>query len=88
MLMLQHNAGLTASHPYSSNPIEWPFLLKGISFWTRNEGQEQIYMIGNLFGAWGCVASLSVFTGIWGADQLSRRRGQEPIDEREFIIII
>ncbi|EOR01782.1 Dolichyl-phosphate-mannose--protein mannosyltransferase 4 [Wallemia ichthyophaga EXF-994] len=79
--MLKHNAGLTNSHPYASAPIEWPFQLKGISFWTNNDTQQQIYMIGNVFGAWGSIAALSIFAGIWGADQLSRRRGQEPIEE-------
>lgn len=82
--MLKHNAGLTNSHPYASTPIEWPFQLKGISFWTNNDAQQQIYMIGNVFGAWGSVAALSIFAGIWGADQLSRRRGQEPIEDRKW----
>src|SRR6266404_650942 len=52
LLMLQHNAGLTASHPYSSPPLNWPFLLSGISFWTQSEGQKQIYLIGNIIGWW------------------------------------
>lgn len=55
LLMLQHNAGLTASHPYASNPINWPFLLAGISFWTENKDQKQIYMVGNIVGWWICV---------------------------------
>ncbi|TIB73487.1 hypothetical protein E3Q18_03186 [Wallemia mellicola] len=81
LLMLKHNAGLTNPHPYASTPIEWPFQLKGISFWTDNDKQEQIYMIGNVFGAWLSIAAISIFAGIWGADQLSRRRGQEPIED-------
>ena len=81
MLMIQHNAGLTASHPYATNPINWPFLLSGISFWTQNDTKRQIYMIGNVVGWWTCVVSLSVFTGIVGADLLARRRGIQPIPE-------
>lgn len=81
MLMLQHNAGLTASHPYASSPINWPFLLSGISFWTQNEGQKQIYMIGNLVGWWACVVALSVYVGILGADLLGRRRDLNPIGD-------
>jgi len=80
-LMIQHNSGLTASHPYATNPINWPFLLSGISFWTQNETKRQIYMIGNVVGWWTCVISLSVFTGIVGADLLARRRGIQPIPE-------
>lgn len=84
LLMLQHNAGLTASHPYASGPINWPFLVSGISFWTDSKDQRQIYMIGNLFSWWTCTVALSVFVGILGADLLARRRGIEPIPDREF----
>ena len=78
-LMLQHNAGLTASHPYASSPINWPFLLSGISFWTQSEGQKQIYLIGNIVGWWTCALALSLYVGIIGADLIAKRRGIEPI---------
>lgn len=84
MLMLQHNAGLTASHPYASNPINWPFLISGISFWTDNKDQRQIYLIGNIIGWWTCTIALSVFVGVIGADLLARRRGIEPIPDRKY----
>jgi dolichyl-phosphate-mannose-protein mannosyltransferase len=83
LLMLQHNAGLTASHPYASGPINWPFLLSGISFWTENSTQKQIYLIGNVVGWWTSVVALSIYVGIVGADLLARRRGIEPIPDRE-----
>jgi len=79
LLMLQHNAGLTASHPYASAPINWPFLLSGISFWTQSEGQKQIYLIGNIIGWWTCALALSLYVGIVGADFIAKRRGVEPI---------
>ncbi|KAJ3733211.1 glycosyltransferase family 39 protein [Lentinula guzmanii] len=79
LLMLQHNAGLTASHPYASGPLNWPFLIAGISFWTENDPQKQIYLIGNLVGWWTCVVALSIYVGILGADLLSRRRNSNPI---------
>ncbi|OWZ57531.1 dolichyl-phosphate-mannose-protein mannosyltransferase [Cryptococcus neoformans] len=81
VLMLQHNAGLTSTHPYQSTPIEWPFCLSGISFWTRNEGQQQIYMIGNLLAWWICAVSVSVYVGVVAADMLARRRGIHPIED-------
>lgn len=85
ILMLQHNAALTSSHPYASESIEWPFCLSGVSFWTNNDEQQQIYMIGNLLGWWICAVSVSVFVGIVGADMLARRRGMEPIEEGKSI---
>lgn len=81
ILMLQHNAGLTSSHPYASNPIEWPFSLSGISFWTDSDKNQQIYMIGNLLDWWICAIAVSIYVGIIGADMLARRRGLEPIED-------
>ncbi len=81
LLMLQHNAGLTGSHPYASSPINWPFLLSGISFWTENDQKQQIYLAGNPLGWWVCVMALSVFAGIIGADLMARRRNIKPIPE-------
>lgn len=83
--MLQHNAGLTASHPYASQPFDWPFVLGGISFWTENEQKKQIYLIGNVASWWICVLGMSVFVGVIGADTLARRRGIDPIPERACI---
>jgi dolichyl-phosphate-mannose-protein mannosyltransferase len=84
LLMLQHNAGLTASHPYASSPINWPFLLSGISFWTENESRKQIYFIGNIIGWWTCVVAISIYIGIIVADLLARRRGLDPIPDRAY----
>ncbi|KAF9403182.1 hypothetical protein BGX21_006548 [Mortierella sp. AD011] len=78
--MFSHNAGLTGKHPYQSSPIEWPFLIKGISFWTHNDTRKQIYLIGNPIGMWIAVAGLAVIVGVTGADVLSRRRGFYPLN--------
>jgi dolichyl-phosphate-mannose-protein mannosyltransferase len=83
LLMMQHNAGLTASHPYASSPINWPFLVSGISFWTDNDVKKQIYFIGNIIGWWTCAVALSIFVGIVGADLLARRRGMDPLPDGE-----
>ena len=83
--MFYHNNALTSSHPYSSQPISWPFLLRGVSFWTKGEEiRQQIYFIGNPIGWWLAVGFLAVFTGIIAADQVTRRRGVESIEERNI----
>ncbi|OZJ04054.1 hypothetical protein BZG36_03562 [Bifiguratus adelaidae] len=79
--MLSHNAALTSSHPYSSDPISWPFLLKGISFWTQNSTRRQIYLLGNPIGWWLAAGSLAVFAGVTLADAIARRRGMDAIDD-------
>lgn len=83
--MFFHNNALTSSHPYSSEPFQWPFLLRGVSFWTHNETREQIYFIGNPLGWWIASGLLAVFVGIVGADQLSLRRGIDALEESKFL---
>lgn len=80
--MFHHNSALTSSHPYASQPISWPFLLRGVSFWTHNDTRQQIYFIGNPLGWWLVSSLLAVFVGIIGADQLALRRGMDALDER------
>lgn len=74
-LMFAHNAGLIASHPYSSPASSWPFAGKGISFWTNNEAHKQIYLVGNLVGWWVAAGSVFLIFGILPADLFARRRG-------------
>lgn len=80
--MFYHNNALTASHPYASLPFQWPFLLRGVSFWTQESTRQQIYFLGNPIGYWIVAAMLAVFAGIIGADQLSLRRGVDALDRR------
>ncbi|EON64187.1 dolichyl-phosphate-mannose-protein mannosyltransferase [Coniosporium apollinis CBS 100218] len=80
--MFYHNNALTSSHPYASFPISWPFLLRGVSFWTENDTRQQIYFLGNPIGWWLASSLLAVFAGIIGADQLAVRRGIDALDDR------
>jgi dolichyl-phosphate-mannose-protein mannosyltransferase len=80
--MFWHNSQLTSSHPYASQPYQWPFLLRGVSFWTHNDTRQQIYFLGNPIGWWLASSLLAVFVGIIGADQVSLRRGMDALDHR------
>ncbi|KAF4123434.1 dolichyl-phosphate-mannose-protein mannosyltransferase [Geosmithia morbida] len=80
--MFYHNSKLTSSHPYASHPYQWPFLLRGVSFWTQNETRQQIYFVGNPFGWWLASGLLAVYVGILAADQVSLRRGVDVLDHR------
>jgi len=85
--MFLHNNALTSSHPYASEPFQWPFLLRGVSFWTKESTREQIYFLGNPVGWWIASSLLAVFAGIIGADQLSLRRGVDALEESMFPFI-
>jgi dolichyl-phosphate-mannose-protein mannosyltransferase len=84
--MFYHNNALTSSHPYASQPFQWPFLLRGVSFWTQNDTRQQIYFLGNPIGYWIVSSLLAVFAGIIGADQLSLRRGIDALDPCELLL--
>lgn len=85
--MFFHNNALTSSHPYASEPFIWPFLLRGVSFWTQNETRQQIYFLGNPLGWWLASSLLAVYAGIIAADQLSLRRGVDALDQRKFVSV-
>lgn len=80
--MFYHNSKLTSSHPYASHPYQWPFLLRGVSFWTQAETRQQIYFVGNPIGWWLASGLLAVYVGIIAADQVSLRRGTDVLDHR------
>ena len=82
--MFYHNNKLTSSHPYASHPYQWPFLIRGVSFWTQSETRQQIYFLGNPFGWWLASSLLAVYAGIIGADQVSLRRGINALDHRKY----
>lgn len=85
--MISHNSGLTKPHPYSSGPINWPFLVRGISFWTLGDKNQQIYLLGNPFTWWLAIGSIAVLVGVLSADLISRRRGIQPIPDRKKFYI-
>ncbi|ORY38992.1 PMT-domain-containing protein [Rhizoclosmatium globosum] len=73
-LMFVHNAALTTSHPYSSTPGTWPFVVRGVSFWETKEGLRQIYLLGNPFIWWFSIGCVAMFMGIWIVDRIVLRR--------------
>ncbi|KAG5518991.1 hypothetical protein PMAC_002522 [Pneumocystis sp. 'macacae'] len=73
--MLRHNSRLKASHPYSSYPIEWPLLNRGISFWTNHSQFQQIYLLGNPVGWWFEISFIVIFVTVVISDQILLRRG-------------
>jgi len=82
-IMFLSNIDAWGEHPYASKPFQWPFLLRGVSFWTKRDAHQQIYLLGNPVGWWVASSLLIVFVGIVGADQLSLRRSVDILEERK-----
>ncbi|KAG5459353.1 MAG: MIR motif-containing protein [Olpidium bornovanus] len=72
-VMWNTNQGLTDSHPFDSKPATWPFLTRGISFWTKD--QKQIYLLGNPFVWWMATMSVSMFAAAKLVLALRKQRG-------------
>lgn len=72
--MFRENNALTASHPYASEPITWPFLIRGVSFWTNAPNRAQIYFHGNFVGWYIEDIVIALFVGAIAADQFMRKR--------------
>lgn len=79
LTMFAQNNALTASHPYASEPITWPFLVRGVSFWTDDETKQQIYFIGNFLGWWLEITMIAIYAGVLIADQLCLKRNINPL---------
>ena len=60
-IMLNANAGIKATHPYSSFWWQWPMMVKPIYYWAN--GNNGIYLLGNPVLWWGVGG---VFTWLMG----------------------
>lgn len=61
--MWKVNKGLTSHHPWRSDPIEWPLLLRGINYWVKDA--KHVYFMGNAVTWWlstGAIFTLIVYT--------------------------
>lgn len=73
--MIRHNNALTSSHPYSSSPITWPFVVRGISFWEKKDGLKQIYLLGHPFTWWFSIFGVLLYAAMWILDRILLQRG-------------
>ncbi|KAJ2197273.1 Dolichyl-phosphate-mannose--protein mannosyltransferase 4 [Coemansia sp. RSA 520] len=79
-LMFRHNNALTTVHPFQSTPLTWPFMVRGISFWTDKDSRRQIYLMGNPVGWWISDVALLMYGGTMVMIALLTRRNVEVVD--------
>ncbi|KAN0062344.1 Dolichyl-phosphate-mannose--protein mannosyltransferase 1 [Thecaphora frezii] len=78
-VMWETNAGLTERHAYDSRPQSWPFLRRGINFWTKDH--RQIYLIGNPLVWWASSASVVAYLGLRALLMLRAKRGYRDLHD-------
>lgn len=58
-VMWHINGELKGYHNWQSNPQDWPWLIRGINYWSRDKAQ--VYFLGNPVVWWSATASVIGF---------------------------
>lgn len=72
---IRHNAALIDNHPFKSDPLSWPFVLRGVSYWDKNK-MARIYLLGNPLAWYICLAGLAAFVTGAIRELYKERRGR------------
>lgn len=76
------NQGLNDHHPWQSSPHEWPLLLRGINYWSKEH--KQVYLLGNAVTWWTATACLITFFIYAGVTVLRWHMGQPLSTEKNI----
>ncbi|XP_013793858.1 protein O-mannosyl-transferase 1-like [Limulus polyphemus] len=79
--MLTVNQENVQDHMYSSEPMEWPFLSRGIAYWISPHSNAQIHLIGNVVIWYSATVGMFVYLAIFLFYILRRRRACYDIPE-------
>ncbi|XP_075163865.1 protein O-mannosyltransferase rt [Haematobia irritans] len=77
-------SGQVQSHMYSSSPLDWPLLTRGIAYWVSSNSNAQIHLLGNILIWYTSTLSLLVYFALFIFYLLRRRRLCFDIDEKEW----
>ncbi|XP_070581898.1 protein O-mannosyl-transferase 1-like isoform X2 [Ptychodera flava] len=59
--MLTAMSEVTQEHRYSSEPIEWPLMARGIAYWMDYDTNAQIHFLGNPVIWWTATAAILIY---------------------------
>jgi len=72
--MLVTNQENVQNHNYASDPIEWPFLTRGIAYFISKTSNAQVRLLGNIVIWYTCSSGVLVYTALLVFYLLRRRR--------------
>ncbi|XP_050453937.1 protein O-mannosyltransferase 1 [Cataglyphis hispanica] len=72
------------SHMYSSGPLEWPLMSRGIAYWVSNDSNAQVHLLGNIVIWYSGTISVIVYSGLLIFYLMRRRRKCFDIAEEEW----
>lgn len=72
--MMFSNSEGVQNHMYSSDPLEWPLMSRGIAYWVSSTSNAQIHLLGNIIIWYSATFSLVIYTSLLIFYLLRRRR--------------
>ncbi|XP_055530807.1 protein O-mannosyltransferase 1 [Wyeomyia smithii] len=83
MKMLFH-AEKVEGHMYSSEPLDWPLMDKGIAYWVDSASNAQIHLLGNLVIWYSATFAIVVYGSLLVFYLIRRRRKIFDLSENEW----
>ena len=82
--MLATNQENVKNHNFASDPLEWPFLTRGIAYYIAKDSNNQVHLMGNIL-IWYTASICGVlYTALLVVYLLRRRRLCFDTSEAEF----
>ncbi|XP_014473640.1 PREDICTED: protein O-mannosyltransferase 1 [Dinoponera quadriceps] len=72
------------SHMYSSGPLEWPLMSRGIAYWVSNDSNAQVHLLGNIVIWYSGTTSVIAYSALLLFYLMRRRRKCYDIAEEEW----
>ncbi|XP_030755009.1 protein O-mannosyltransferase 1 [Sitophilus oryzae] len=69
------------NHMYSSNPLEWPLMSRGIAYWVSSSSNAQIHLLGNIVIWYLATFGLLIYSTLLVFYLLRRRREIDDLGE-------
>ncbi|CDH15594.1 probable Dolichyl-phosphate-mannose--protein mannosyltransferase 1 [Zygosaccharomyces bailii] len=77
------NKNLVDSHVYESLPTSWPFMLRGIGYWSQEN--RHVYLLGNAILWWSVTGFIFVFALLVAGELLAWQLGK-PILQDSYVV--
>ncbi|CAG9824993.1 unnamed protein product [Phaedon cochleariae] len=72
--MLFSNTESIQNHMFSSEPLEWPLMSRGIAYWVSSTSNAQIHLLGNIVIWYSATLGLLLYSAFLIVYLLRRRR--------------
>ncbi|XP_001603023.1 protein O-mannosyltransferase 1 [Nasonia vitripennis] len=72
------------THMYSSSPLEWPTMTRGIAYWVSTKSNAQVYLLGNIVIWYSGTISVLIYSSLLILYLMRRRRMCFDIFEEEW----